>query len=73
MLNLLYMVLFQSQYSSQERLNQLPYQPTAEELGKLYKHFNVSDGPSSLEEDGRKSPLSLIRPRSRSLRYNLSK
>ena len=64
-----YGAFFQSQYSSQERLNQLPYQPTAEELGKLYRHFNVSDGPSSLEEDGRKSPLSLIRPRSRSLRY----
>ncbi|XP_053394336.1 microtubule-associated serine/threonine-protein kinase 3-like isoform X2 [Mercenaria mercenaria] len=57
-----------SQYSSQERLHQLPSQPTQEDIGKLYKHFATNDGHSSLEDDGRQSPLSpFMRPRSRSL------
>ena len=61
---------FQSQYSSQERLHQLPFQPTQEELGRLYKVFGTNDCHSSLEDDGRHSPLSpFMRPRSRSLRY----
>ncbi|KAJ8305340.1 LOW QUALITY PROTEIN: hypothetical protein KUTeg_015885 [Tegillarca granosa] len=61
-----------SQYSSQERLNQLPYQPSNEEFSLLTRQFDMN---RSVEHEdyryveGRHSPVSpQMRPRSRSLR-----
>ncbi|XP_033107299.1 microtubule-associated serine/threonine-protein kinase 4-like isoform X2 [Anneissia japonica] len=50
-----------SSCSSQERLNQLPSQPTMDDLNLLFEHFGSQPEPVPEEDEGK------IRPRSRSL------
>ena len=77
--NVLNSCVLQSLHSSQEKLHQLPFDPTDDDLRRIHKHFSSNESNHSIAmtnastvtshtivDDDTASPL--LRPRSRSLR-----